>query len=178
MDRRRLFVAAWPSAEAVDALAGLERPERAGLRWTRRDQWHVTLRFLGSLAPEEERAVRSGLGAVDWGSLAPAQVTAGPRPTAIGRTAWALPVTGLDEAARAVNAAVDQAGFDRPGGESSRPFNAHLTLARAKKPAALRHLPAPDFSIAWVVTEVTLVCSTLDPEAARYEIVGRWALGR
>ena len=43
----RLFVAAWPPPEVVASLAALPRPDVAGLRWTRPDQWHVTLRFLG-----------------------------------------------------------------------------------------------------------------------------------
>ena len=45
----RLFVAAWPPADVVEALRGLDRPVVTGMRWTTADQWHVTLRFLGDV---------------------------------------------------------------------------------------------------------------------------------
>ena len=46
----RLFVAVWPPDDVIDVLADLPRPEVAGVRWTTRGQWHVTLRFLGHVA--------------------------------------------------------------------------------------------------------------------------------
>ena len=52
----RLFVAVWPSDSVLDMIAGLRRPEVDGLRWTTRDQWHVTLRFFGSVELEEASA--------------------------------------------------------------------------------------------------------------------------
>jgi 2'-5' RNA ligase len=58
----------------------------------------------------------------------------------------------------------------------SRPFNGHLTLARSKRPSALRGLPRPPISCSWQVEELTLVESTLDPHGARYEVVERWRL--
>ncbi|MBC8365362.1 MAG: hypothetical protein H8E59_10210, partial [Actinobacteria bacterium] len=68
----RLFVAVWPSDELVSALAALPRPEAAGLRWTRPDQWHVTLRFLGEADPDEAAVALGALAA------APAVGEAGP----------------------------------------------------------------------------------------------------
>jgi len=176
VDRRRLFVAVWPPAEVADRLGDLERPRRAGLLWTTSDQWHVTLRFLGSLATDQEQAVRSALDAVDWTAFGPTRATAGPQPVAIGRNTWALPVHGVDALAGVAGAAVTEAGVDLPEADRGRPFRGHLTLARAKTPPAMKHLPAPQFNASWVVQDVTLVWSTLDPTAARYEVVERWRL--
>ena len=66
----RLFVAVWPPDEVLDLIAALPRPEVEGLRWTTRDQWHVTLRFFGSveLAPAAValRGVAASAGASDF----------------------------------------------------------------------------------------------------------------
>ena len=73
----RLFVAVWPPDDVLDRVAALERPDVAGLRWTTRHQWHVTLRFLGPV--DDVGAVVDALA----GSEAPAAtVTVGP---AVGR---------------------------------------------------------------------------------------------
>ena len=52
----RLFVAVWPPDDVLALIAALPRPEVEGLRWTTRDQWHVTLRFFGSVELEEASA--------------------------------------------------------------------------------------------------------------------------
>ena len=46
----RLFVAVTPPPEALDELRSATadmRSARSELRWTRPDQWHLTLAFLG-----------------------------------------------------------------------------------------------------------------------------------
>ena len=55
----RLFVAAWPPPDVADAIAALPRPVEPGVRYTPREQWHVTLLFLGTvpIAP----AIRASL---------------------------------------------------------------------------------------------------------------------
>src|SRR5438445_10975988 len=45
----RLFVAVWLPEHVLDLVAALPRPDVEGLRWTSRDQWHVTLRFFGNV---------------------------------------------------------------------------------------------------------------------------------
>jgi len=173
-DRRRLFVAVWPSEEVAGALSQLERPERDGVRWTSADQWHVTLRFLGSLDTAQEDAVRAALDGIDWTRFDPTHLTAGPRPTAIGRKTWALPVRGADALATVSNAAITSAGIQPPQADRDQPFRGHLTLARTKTPPSMANLPDPQFHASWEVREVTLVLSTLDPTAARYRVVEAW----
>ena len=46
-------MAVWPPEEVLDLIGGLARPEVEGLRWTTRDQWHVTLRFFGEAKLED-----------------------------------------------------------------------------------------------------------------------------
>lgn len=172
--RRRLFVAAWPSDDVAGALGDLERPQREGVRWTTADQWHVTLRFLGGLDPAQEDAVRAALDLIDWAPFDPTPLVAGPHPVAIGRHTWALPVHGADELAAFVSAAITAAGIGPPQADRDRPFRGHLTLARTKTAPSMRNLPTPPFQSSWNVREVTLVLSTLDPTAARYQVVGTW----
>ena len=174
MPRRRLFIAVWPPEQVIAALGRLDRPQRPGLRWTTPEQWHVTLRFLGSLEEEEEDALRGRLSGAAWRALGPRDVAAGPALASIGRTVLGIPVSGLDDLAAAAEAA---AGTDvAPSGAQRRVFHGHLTLARAKTPPGLRGLAGQPFDASWHVGAVTLVHSTLHRAGARYEIVQTWDL--
>ena len=203
--RRRLFVAVWPPQDLVAALEDLERPEAPGLRWTTREQWHVTLRFLGSVGEDRVAGLKERLGQVPVSGEfeRPVVAIAGPRPEALGSGVWMLPVGGLERLAAAVEEglegvegvggtaglapgqAAEQEGeqeAEQEGGRAAgdrageRPFSGHLTLARAKRPSLLRHLPTPALERSWEVQEVTLVNSTLHPRGARYDVIGRWGL--
>jgi 2'-5' RNA ligase len=165
VNRPRLFVAAWPPDEVLDLLATLPRPEDPGVRWTQRDQWHVTLRFLGRADPD---AAADALGRV----RAPvAEAVLGPLTARLGRSVVVVPVAGLDGLARAVIGATAAVG-EPP---DPRPFAGHLTLAR------LRHRPACGVtgarcSARFPVREVHLVRSHLGQAGARYEILATHAL--
>jgi 2'-5' RNA ligase len=161
----RLFVAVWPPPEVLDVVAALPRVERPGVRWTTRDQWHVTLRFLGQTDPTDAvEAVRRIDGAC-------CEVALGPRPGRLGRNALVLPVTGLGPLAAEVERATEAIG--RP--PSHRDFRGHLTLARLKGQAACG---PTDMVVGarWMVTDVTLVESRLHPHGARYEVLEEVAL--
>src|SRR5579863_3680057 len=167
----RLFVAVWPPASTLDKLRALERPERAGLRWTTEDQWHVTLRFAGNVDEVGQDSLRDALGHVAAG-VAPVDVTVGPAPRALGRTVWVLPVEGLEALAGAISAATDHIGQPPP----DRPFRGHLTLARAKRPAVLAGVPVTPLMDRWTVREITLVRAELRAEGARYDVIDAWSL--
>lgn len=169
----RLFVAVWPPAALVEQVRRLERPERPGLRWTTEDQWHVTLRFLGRVDDDAVGHARSALAGVAAATARAPDAVAGPRPHRLGPSVWVLPVEGLAELAVAVGEATESIGEPR----ADRPFHGHLTLARARQPAARRGLPTPELAASWAVSELTLVRSNLHPDGARYEVVGRWSLG-
>jgi 2'-5' RNA ligase len=165
----RLFVAVWPPADVLDAVARVPRPEVAGVRWTTPDQWHVTLRFLGSV--ESVEPVAAALSAI---SVAPVRAIMGPAVARLSRHVLCVPVAGLDDVASAVVDAT--AGLGKP--PEDRPFKGHLTLARARdRRADLRPLAGPELTGEWDVTDVCLVESRLHPKGARYEVLDRFSLG-
>ena len=165
----RLFVAALPDGATVaglrEACGGWPRPKVAGLRWTGPDQWHVTLRFLGSIDPGEVAAALDRLGS------AVTEARLGPATALLGRGVLMVPVGGVDGLAGAVAAATVDLG-DLP---EDRPFTGHLTLARSRGrvPAGWEGRPVAG---TFPVAEVCLVRSETLPEGARYEVLGRWPL--
>ncbi len=167
----RLFVAVWPPDEVLDAVAGLARPEVPGLRWTGREQWHVTLRFLGAV--EDPSPVVDALGTV--GRRLEAMVAElGPAVGRFGHRLLHVPVVGLDELAGIVVDATT--GLGRP--PEDRAFSGHITLARVAKRARvdLRRLVGEKVAERWTVDDVCLVASRLAPAGARYDVVARFPL--
>jgi len=142
----RLFVALAPPAAALDELSAVLTPIRAttspGLRWTPREQWHLTLAFLGEVDAERLPAVRRACAvAVPARCAAPLQLSGAGR---FGdRVLWA----GLDGdraalvdlAARLV-AALRAAGVDT----DERPYRPHLTIARTVRGVSVDLRPAVD----------------------------------
>jgi 2'-5' RNA ligase len=179
----RLFVAVWPPASLMTRLRELDRPARPGLRWTTEDQWHVTLRFLGRVDRDAYLPLHEALTRVAAG-CSPVEARAGPAPRALGRSVWAFPVEGLEPVAERLKTATADLG--QPPAE--RPFRGHITLARARRPAALSGLgkqaspraadaaAAGEVADRWRVTDLTLVRSDLRPDGARYEVLERWVL--
>jgi hypothetical protein len=89
----RLFLAVWPPPAVVEAIGSLPRPPLVGARWTREEQWHVTLRFLGEVAePEVAEQALSRLPPMG----APVVAEAGPAVACLGRRVLCIPVAGLE----------------------------------------------------------------------------------
>ena len=155
----RLFVAVWPPAPVLDAIAEVPRAHVDGVRWTTADQWHVTLRFLGDVDLDTAAAA--------FGRLevpAAAAVLRGPIET-LGEGLVVAPIDGLDRLAVAVDGAV---------GDLARPrahrFRGHLTLARHRRePPPVVGRPLPE--IRFAVEEISLVASELHADGARYTTV-------
>ena len=172
----RLFVGVWPPAPVLDAVAALRRPEHSGLRWTTRDQWHVTLRFLGEVeegdGPHlvgalEERLARHP--AVDM-TLGPAVEWLGSRRQGV----LVVPVAGAIGLAAAVVEAT--AGFGGP--PEPRPFRGHLTLARVRSGRTVpTGLAGELIHATWRADRVALVQSRLHADGARYETLAELPLG-
>jgi len=166
----RLFVAVWPPDDVLDLIAALPRPDVEGLRWTTRDQWHVTLRFFGSAEVED------ALSALSRVSVAATSAVLGPETGRFGKRVLHVPVAGLESVAEAVVRATKKVG--RP--PEPRPFKGHLTLARARdrrRGVDMRPFVGTTVSAEWPVTEVCLVESRLDPKGAQYEVVETVLLG-
>lgn len=161
----RIFVAVWPPAIVVDALAAIERPMLHGVRWTRPESWHVTLRFLGDDDPTEVARRLTSL------SHGPVQAVLGTAVGRLGATAVVAPVKGLESLAAAVDEAL---------GAAPRAFVGHLTLARLGRRAACDParvaagtLRSP---IAWTVERIAVVASDLRPDGAHYTTVSEHSL--
>jgi 2'-5' RNA ligase len=164
----RLFVAVWPSADVVGVLTALTRPEVSGVRWTTRDQWHVTLRFMGQVAEADVGAATDVFGHIDLGAVGRVSAEMGPATACFGRGILQVPVEGLDALARVTieaTAAVGQPPDDRP-------FHGHVTLARARgRKGDVRPLRGTPLAARWKVAELTLVASTPHRDGSRYEVV-------
>src|SRR6478609_506592 len=119
----RLFVAVWPPPSVITHIAELPRVERAGVRWTTADQWHVTLRFLGSV--DDAEPVVDALQSVT--ALAAVDAVLGPITRRLGAV-LCVPVGGLESVAAAVVSSTRTIGAS----PDDRPFRGHITLARAK----------------------------------------------
>lgn len=163
-------MAVWPPDDVLDLIAGLPRPGVDGLRWTTRDQWHVTLRFFGSVELEEASA------AVQSVSVSATTAVLGPETGRFGNRVLHVPVAGLDVVAGAVVRGTE--GVGKP--PEPRPFSGHLTLARARdrrRGVDLRPLAGTPVAASWPVTELCLVESHLSSKGANYEVVETVSLG-
>jgi 2'-5' RNA ligase len=176
-------VAVRPSAavlDAIDAAAASARDAVSGLRWVPRDQWHVTLQFLGRV-PDVDALVRALDGvrsrAVVCARLGGAGAFGKARR---GTVLWLGVREGADELAALAGAVCDETarvGF----APEDRPFQPHLTLARASTPTDLRDAVAAlemvgDVGPAWTVDHVVVVESDTRPEGAVHREIARVAL--
>jgi RNA 2',3'-cyclic 3'-phosphodiesterase len=149
----RLFIGVWPPDDVIDTIAALPRPD--GPRWTRPDQWHVTLRFLGDVADAEPWIALLRDVASQHSSRT---ATLGPATKILGRGVLMIPVAGLDDLAAAF------------GNEK---FTGHLTLARD----AARAFARAPIRARWDVRDIVLARSHLGDGPARYERLATAALG-
>lgn len=178
----RLFVAIDPPATALAELDAALGPTRVaaphGLRWTRPEQWHLTLAFLGEVPQAEVPAVAAALAATVGDAPMRLRLAGG---GCFGdRVLWAGvagDVYALRTLAATVAAAVGTVGIAQP----EAPYRPHLTLARAgKDPADLRPAATALADVvgpAWDVAEVSLVRSRLGAgpgHGAAHEAIAAW----
>jgi len=168
----RLWIGVWPPEDVVEALRRLDRPARAGVRWTTQDQWHVTLRFLGQVAHEDVPALAHALQQVARRHR-PVEVELGPRLERLNRHTLVVPVTGLEALAADVVAATAHLGAP----PDDRPFHGHLTLARARRRAAVpTDLADRELRGGWRAGAMHLVHSHLEASGSRYVNLGEFRL--
>src|ERR1039458_7118428 len=139
-ETKRVFIAIFPPAhivtslQAVAAGLGKDLPGRA-IRWTRPEQIHLTLNFLGAIATPRLPEMESALQAACEGHQRHAVRTAGlgcfpngsrPRIIWAGLAGDLRPLEKLKKAVDAGCLAGGCAGEDRP-------FLAHLTIGRVSE---------------------------------------------
>ncbi len=140
----RCFVALRPPPDVVDVIGDLSADEIEGLRWTRREELHVTLRFFPEV---DAAALVEAVGAVRHEAV---DVVAGPAIEAMFGHVVALPVRGADDLAGAVTSAtVHLLDVDRP-------FHGHLTVGRFRKGRRPAFTARP-CEVAWRATSFAVV---------------------
>lgn len=169
----RLFFAIWPSDALRAGLASRIRalqPDGVG-RPQRPDQWHVTLEFLGPVAASRVAAAREAAAQVQAASceILFDAVEYWRRPEVLCLAARVLPPP-LDELVSRLRVALAAQGFE----PESRPFKAHLTLARK---VATPVAPVPFEPLRWPVTDFALVESITDRSGSLYKPLATWPLG-
>ena len=179
----RLFVAIELPADVRISIEGLIRSLRScgidsGLRWVRPEGIHVTLKFLGSTDEEDLPGIISAIRTASSTRAFELSVEGvgsfgGPRSL---RVIWAGvggDTAALGALAASMEDALEPIGFAR----DSRPFNAHLTLARVRdgmppEERARTHMLlqqyAPPPRAAFRVTSCSLMESRLKPGGAIY----------
>jgi 2'-5' RNA ligase len=173
----RLFIAIDVPEEVrrrITAFAAEMRERAPRARWVRLDGVHVTLKFIGEVAPEKAEAIRHALEPVR--TAAPVEMEfrgAGFFPNERRpRVFWVgiHSAPSLAELAAEIERRIEPLGIAR----ESRPFNAHLTLARFETPSqsgelarALAEEGEREFGHA-IAREFHLYESRLKPGGAQY----------
>jgi len=190
-ERLRLFVAIDLPEDVRESLgrlqADLRRHDLPGLRWTRPEGVHLTLKFLGetpitSLAVIEGALARAVRGVPSFRLALGAPGTfgnrRGPRVLGVDVEGEISPLQRLQAAVEREMAAV---GF----APEERGFSAHLTLARVQqppRPGLAERLSRALAAVAatkgeFEATELVLMRSSLQPGGAVYSRVAAFPLG-
>lgn len=188
----RAFFAVALTPPVIEALAGCREallaadPSWRGEKWVADENLHITMLFLGDVpqACVEDilTAVRGALGDVRAFCLTFGRIAATPRP----RTAsmiWAAPTAGDAECAslaQRIEAAVTKTLPTSAGMHAGvRPFRAHVTLCRTRRPRRILDGAIERASerlrgrpLTMSVGEVTLFASTLTRSGPVYEVAG------
>ncbi len=173
----RLFVAVDLPATVKDeldhAIAEL-RPSLPAARLVPRDNLHLTVSFLGEVGDERVAGIVAALrDGVDGTVPFPARLAgSGAFPSARrARVLWAGLEAADDRLASVTNAcirALEPLGFPF----ESRPWTAHVTLARLRQPGDVTGvLPLALEPVAFQIEAVTLFRSRLGRPAPRYEAI-------
>ena len=178
----RLFVAVGLPAHVLEAIEGLIEPFRSidGFRWTPTENLHLTLAFLGWVAPDpdvlDDIHRRLAGAAAD---LVPIEVRIGGAGGFPERGKVRVLWVGFDDLdgrltdlAHGVRHAL---GEHFPPDE--RPFRPHVTVARAKRPVRAAITNADATGPSFTIDAITLFRSRLGGAHARYEALARWPLG-
>jgi 2'-5' RNA ligase len=179
----RLFIGIPLAPEVIDALERIVQSLQSpgdGLRWTSAESWHITLQFLGETPAEQYSCTLARLGEIRSPQVPVWLDGTGFFDRAAVFFAGVNVSTELRQLQKEVVAATSQCGFVA----EDRPFNPHVTLARAKgdnRMHALRRLNIrtnmkAEFP-AFTATEFLLYEAHLGGGGSRYEARGIFPLG-
>ena len=195
MSKESMFIRAFialpiPESVKVEIESTQEELRRAlpqqCARWTKRDQFHLTLCFLGNVEATrvEELARAVGAACSDFPALQLRAERIGCFPDLrFPRVVW---VWVHDEADRLADLqrSVAQAAAPFAEGPADKKFTGHVTIARtheikrspAETLATLAHAMSGRFFGEWRAGQVELMRSELLPEGARHSVVAAFGL--
>ncbi len=171
-ERARLFFALWPDPATRAALAVATRYAHTlyGGRATRADTLHLTLRFLGDVAPARIAPLCAGAAGIRAMAftltLDHIDCWRHNHIACLGVSEVPAPLSGLVAALEALAVAAGLCA-------ETRPFRPHVTLVR--RATCGQENPAPQ-NLLWTARDFVLVRSSLRAEGARYQQIGRWPL--
>ena len=176
----RAFVAVFPPLELrKQALVSARRlPSDDRVRWSRPENVHLTLKFLGNVQEEALNGLRAALGEVCAGHAPFDAVLEGVGAFPSERRArilWAGVNVGsarLRSLAADIDTALVPLGFER----EKRTYVPHLTLGRVRGRPASFDPPAGVEDLGFRVRHVELMESTLTTKGAIYRTVETFAL--
>lgn len=165
-----MFLAVIPPADVISAISDLPTRALRGVRYTRREQWHFTIRFLG------DTEVADALTALAELNSPPAEVTLGPKVELLGTRIVMIPASGLEELASATQAAFE--GVGEP--QEPRDFSGHITIARLKgaplrDPSVVSVIGEP-VATSFTASSIVLIKAELEPDGAVHTIVAEKSL--
>jgi 2'-5' RNA ligase len=176
----RLFIGVPLTEDARRAIA-TSLPKNLPGKPVAPENWHFTLRFLGSTSADARDQIVERLGAAECGSpfnIRFSELGAFPNPKR-ARILW----LGIDEGADRLMqlAAIAEATARSVGfAAETKLFRPHLTLSRIDPPVAVATLlgSKPRFGIRMIVASLVLYRSRLGGGPVRYEEVSKIGLGR
>jgi RNA 2',3'-cyclic 3'-phosphodiesterase len=196
---RRLFVAIEPPDAWLTGLGELQEGMKAAfaahettaslhVRWVRPETMHLTLKFIGEVAPTRVEAIEAQLAKAVPGKLAMtlSLLRAGSfsdrrAPRVIWAGIGSKPETAPRTLAESIETCLATAGVPR----ERRGFTPHLTLARLpqelndaqrlRAAAIASTTPLPELA-SFEVERISLIESFLSPHGASYERVAQWPL--
>jgi 2'-5' RNA ligase len=169
-------------AEAHMARLRAAAPD-ADARWERAEKLHLTLKFLGGIAPERVAALMKATERAASCSQALTLRLEGSGafpPRGLPRVLWlgvVDPTERLAELWQKLEEECAREGFAR----ETRAFHPHLTIARLRTPAGARQLAAAHSAttfapIDFPIAEIIVMRSDLGPTGSRYTPLSRHAL--
>lgn len=185
---QRLFIAVLIPEEVKAEIEKAQTQLRGALpteavRWVKPEQFHLTLRFLGSVESARVQALTDAVrtAAQNFGALRLRAETIGCFPDArFPRVVWAGVADAAQELPR-LQATVQTASQEFTAEQAEDRFTGHVTLGRIKRirrpeAEALAKVSAPmahRLFGEWMISEIHIMQSQLSPHGARYSILAR-----
>jgi|SRR5687767_2514126 len=168
-DSLRAFISLPVAPKVVRAIVKFQEGIKgADVRWTPREQIHLTLKFLGNISSAEVERLKVALEGVMQPLRLRAEGVGGFPSRRQARVIW-VGLTGDIDTLKALHAAVEEV----VGQKENRPFRPHLTIGRARKPYRVGDWENLQFG-EWEVRELQLMQSKLSPKGATHTVIARF----